>query len=118
MSSVDAQVDRTGRTPLLLKLLYGVLLLSALALGLMLLKELIEVFEDGGEPGHKEGLHDLAIFEIAWPIFALSWLFTVVAGVVTLIVGAVRRTRPVLRYSAWALSFCSLSAVVVLIFTE
>jgi hypothetical protein len=118
MSSVDASVGRTGRTPVWLKGLYGVVLLSALALGLMFLKGLIEFLEGGGEPGHREGLHDLAIFEIAWPIFVLSWLFTVVAGLVMLIVGAVRRRRPMLRYSAWALGFCMLSAAVVVIFAE
>lgn len=55
-------------------------LLSALGLGLMLLKELREVLEGDGGPGHEKGLHDLAIFDIAWPVFALGWLFTLVAG--------------------------------------
>ena len=44
-------------------------LLSALGLGLMLLKELREVLEGDGGPGHEKGLHDLAIFDIAWPVF-------------------------------------------------
>lgn len=93
-------------------------LLSALGLGLMLLKELREVLEGDGGPGHDKGLHDLAIFDIAWPVFALGWLFTLVAGVAMLIVGGVRRTKPVLRYSGWALGFCLLSAVLVALFAE
>lgn len=108
MSSTEASVDRTGRTPVWLKGLYAVGALSALAIALMLLKDLIQAVE-----GHEGELHDLPIFDIAWPVFVLSWLFTLIAGVVMSVVGAVRRTRPVLRFSAWALGYCLVSALIV-----
>jgi uncharacterized membrane protein YhaH (DUF805 family) len=118
LPSVEASVGRAGRRPTWLTLLYGIVVLSALALGLMLLQELIEVLEDGSELGHEQGLHDLAVFNVAWPVFVPSWLFTLAAGVVMLIIGAVRRARPLLRYSAWALGFCVSSAVVVALFAK
>ena len=118
MPSVEASVDRARRRPTWLTLLYGIVVLSALALGLMLLQELIEVLEGGGELGHEQGLHDLAVFNVAWPVFVLTWLFTLAAGLVMLIMGAVRRSKPFLRYSAWALGFCVPSAVVVALFAK
>src|SRR5829696_9968903 len=66
----------------------------------------------------RAGPHDLAVFNVAWPVFVPSWLFTLAAGVVMLIIGAVRRPRPLLRYSAWALGFCVSSAVVVALFAK
>jgi uncharacterized membrane protein YhaH (DUF805 family) len=118
LPSVEAFVGRARRRPAWLTLLYGIGVLSALALGLMVLQELIEVLEAGGEPGHEQGLHDLAVFNVAWPVFVLSWLFTLAAGLVMLIMGAIRRAKPFLRYSAWALGFCVLSAAVVAIYAK
>ena len=112
MSTVDASGGLRERSPIWLKALYGIVLLSAVALGLMLLQELIQVLE-GNDPSHAEGLHHLAIFDIAWPVFVLSWLFTLLGGVATLVVGTVWHRRPALRYSVWALGFCLLSSVVV-----
>ena len=112
VSSVGKSVDRTGRTPVWLRVLYEVALLSAGALALMLLKELIEVWENGSGRGHEEGLHDLAIFDIAWLVFVLSWLFTLIAALTSLIVGLAQRTRQVLRYSMSALGFCLVSALI------
>jgi hypothetical protein len=97
-----------------LKALYGVLVVSASAMAVMLVQELIKAFEDTGP--HEHGLHDAAIFDAAWPVFVVSGLFTLVAAVVMLIVGGVRRSRPALRYSAWAMGFCVLSIGLLAIF--
>lgn len=48
--------------------------LSALALGLLPVKELLTALEGEGAFGGE--LHHLLIFDLAWPIFVVSWLAT------------------------------------------
>lgn len=76
-------------------LLYAVPILSAIALVLMLIQDVLvslEAGEHSDEAG--EGLHHLFIFDLAWPVFLAATLGALILGVGAL---SVSRGRPALR---------------------
>lgn len=109
MSSAEVMRGPARRARGWLRLPYGVLGISALAFALMLLQDLLWLIEEdsGGE------LHHLVIFDLAWPVFVVSWLLTLVGGVVALVAWVFARRPAGARYALWALGFCAASAVVV-----
>lgn len=117
LPSVEASFGRARRRPTWLTLLYGIVVLSAWP-GFDVAPGTHRSVGGRERTRRRAGPHDLAVFNVAWPVFVPSWLFTLAAGVVMLIIGAVRRPRPLLRYSAWALGFCVSSAVVVALFAK
>ena len=99
--------------PRWLQLMYAVLIVSSLAFAVLILGDVIAAFESVEHDEH--GVHDAKIFDLAWPVFVLSFLVTLSAGIAALIAGKLRRNAPSIRYSVWALGFCALAAVVVVV---
>jgi hypothetical protein len=95
----------------LLRLLYVILIVSATALVILLLGDVVATLEagTGGE------LHDLFVFDLAWPVFLLASLATLVAGVAALVASFLRRSPGLKRYATWALAYTIIA--VALLFT-
>jgi hypothetical protein len=85
----------------LFRVLYAILIISAAALVVLLLGDVIAAVEagTGGE------LHDLFVFDLAWPVFLIGSLATLVAGVAALIAGLLRQSPGLRRYATWALAY-------------
>ncbi|HEU6445666.1 MAG TPA: hypothetical protein VFL61_11470 [Gaiellaceae bacterium] len=96
-----------------LRILYGILVLAALALVLLVTGEIVYSFEDAHERGeHEHGFYG-PIFDAAWVAFLPAALVTFVAGMIALPVGWLRGSAELRRYGAQALSFCAVAVVVV-----
>lgn len=93
----------------LLRVLYAILIASAVALLTLLLGDLVATLEAGGEGE----LHDLFVFELAWPVFLIGSLATLVAGVASLIVGWLRRSAGLKRYAWWAIGYVVIAVALV-----
>ena len=103
------------KLPWSLRVLYAMLLVSAVALLILVAGEIIKALESDEGELHEEGeLHHFFLFDLAWPVFLLSGLLTLAAGVVALPLGAVRNSPSTLRYGAWALGYCVVAVVVVI----
>lgn len=85
----------------LLRVLYAIPIVSAAALVILLLRDLVATLEagTGGE------LHHLFVFDLAWPVFLIGSLATLVAGVAALIAGLLRQSPGLKRYATWALAY-------------
>jgi hypothetical protein len=100
------------RSPWWLRVMYAVLLLAALSLVLLVLKDVIAAVEpEGGE------LHHLFVFDLAWPVFVIAGLATLLAGVAALVVGRLRSNPRLTRYGVWAMAVIVV-AVVLIVVTE
>ena len=91
-----------------LRLLYAVLVVSALALVTLIAGDIVS----GLESEHGE-LHHLFVFDLAWPVFVLSGLLVLSTGIAAVAYAAVRRGRAAMRYGAWALGYCILAVFAV-----
>jgi hypothetical protein len=95
-----------------------VLFLSALALATLLVGEIVYAFESDREEHetHSHGFYG-PIFDLAWFVFLPSTLITLIAGIGMLVVGGLRRAKDMIRYGSWALGYC-LVAVMVIVLDE
>ena len=88
------------RSPRWLQAMYAVLLLAALSLVILVLQDVLTAVEpEGGE------LHHLFVFDLAWPVFLIAALATLIAGVATLVIGRLRSDARLTRYGVWAVAF-------------
>ena len=95
-----------------LRTLYAVLVLSALALATLFVGDILSAFEDADE--HEEHDH-FFVFDLAWPVFVVSFLVTLVAGLAALVVGRVRRSVRSRTFAARALVYCVLAVAAVVL---
>jgi hypothetical protein len=99
--------DASGSTGAwwLLRVLYAILIVSAAALVILLLSDVVATLEagTGGE------LHDLFVFDLAWPVFVIGSLATLVAGVAALIAGLLRQSPGLKRYATSALAYAAIA---------
>jgi len=92
--------------------MYALLLLAALSLVLLVIQDVFTaVGPEGGE------LHHLFVFDLAWPVFLIAGLATLIAGVAAPVVSLLRSDTRLTRYGLWAFAFL-LVAVLVIIVTE
>ena len=94
------------------RLLYAVLIVSALALATLFVGDILAAFEDAEE--HEEHDH-FFLFDLAWPVFVVSFLVTLVAGLAALVVGRVRRSVRVRTFAGRALAYCALAVAAVVL---
>ena len=96
-----------------LRALYGVLIVAAVSLAVLLVGEVVYSFED--PEAHEEHDHGLygPIFDGAWMVFLPTAIVTLVSGVLALAVGWLRDSVPVRRYGVRALGLIALSAAVI-----
>lgn len=80
------------------EVLYAILIVSTAALATLLLRDLVAALEAGADGG----LHDLFVFDLAWPVFLIGSLATLVAGLAALIAGWLRQSSRLKRYATWA----------------
>lgn len=100
------------RTAWWLRALYALPAVSALALVTLLVGDLIAALEAGAHPDEAdEGLHHLFIFDLAWPIFLVGSLATLVAGLGALVASRFRRGVGLGRYAIWALGYAAVAVV-------
>jgi heme/copper-type cytochrome/quinol oxidase subunit 2 len=111
MGEIVGLHSRTTGQSWAVRTLYAVLLLSALALVTLFVGDILAVFEDAAE--HEEHDH-FFLFDLAWPVFVVSFLVTIVAAVVAFVVGRVRRSARLRRFGAVAAVYCvaAIAAVV------
>ena len=114
----DDSASARSSTPAWLWILYAVLVLSAVALAVILLGDLIAAIETGDHPdaAADEGLHHLFIFDLAYPVFLVGSLVTLLAGIGALIVSVVRRVPGLRRFAVLALGFGAVA--VAILFTQ
>jgi hypothetical protein len=95
-----------------LRTLYAILLVSALALITLFISDILAAFENAAE--HE--VHDhFFLFDLAWPVFLISFLITVVAGVCAFVLGRVRRSVRVRTFGTLAGAYCVLAVAAVFI---
>jgi hypothetical protein len=98
---------------MMLRLLYGVLVVAVVSLALIFLQDVLAALEAEEHAGEEDGgLHHLFIFDLAFPVFLFSTLVTLVGGVVALILGLVRHLAPLRRYAVFALTYSLLAVAV------
>jgi lysylphosphatidylglycerol synthetase-like protein (DUF2156 family) len=95
-----------------LRTLYAILLVSALALITLFISDILAAFENAAE--HEKHDH-FFLFDLAWPVFLVSFLVTVVAGACAFVVGRVRRSVRLRRFGTFAVAYCVLAVAAVLI---
>jgi hypothetical protein len=95
-----------------LRTLYAILLVSALALITLFISDILAAFENAAE--HEEHDH-FFLFDLAWPVFLISFLITVVAGVCAFVLGRVRRSVRVRTFGTLAGAYCVLAVAAVFI---
>lgn len=96
-----------------LRTLYGVLIVAAVSLAVLLMGEVVYSFEDPeAHDEHDHGFYG-PIFDGAWFVFLPAAIVTFVSGVVALAVGWLRDSVPVTRYGVRALGLVALSAAVI-----
>jgi hypothetical protein len=105
MTEADSELDRP---PWWLRAMYAVLLLAVLSLVLLVLQDVLTAVEpEGGE------LHHLFVFDLAWPVFLIAALATLIAGVATLVIGRLRSDARLTRYGVWAVAFLGVTALII-----
>jgi hypothetical protein len=114
MGEVVGLEARTRRGSWTLRSLYAVLAVSALALATLFLGDILAAFEDAEE--HEKHDH-FFLFDLAWPVFLVSFLVTLIAGLGALVVGRVRSSRPARTFGVRAVPYCAF-AVAAVIFAE
>jgi hypothetical protein len=94
--------------------LYGLVLLSALALATLVIGEVVYAFEsdDHEHETHDHGFYG-PIFDAAWFVFLPTAAMTLVAGAVALVVGVGRRQVGLAKYGGCALGYVAVSVLVV-----
>jgi hypothetical protein len=114
MSEIAGTAAERARTPRWLRALYAVVLLSALSLATLLVGEVVYAFEseEHEHSRHEHGFYG-AIFDAAWVVFLPTVLFSLVAGLAALVGGALARAAAVTRFGAWALGYCALAVLTV-----
>ena len=95
-----------------LRTLYAIVLVSALALVTLFVSDVLAAFENAAE--HEEHDH-FFVFDLAWPVFLVSFLVTVVAGVCAFVVGRVRHSVRVRTFGTLAVAYCLLAVAAVFI---
>ena len=90
----------------LLRGLYALLLLSALALATLVAGDIVYALKSGSEE-HR----DYPIFDLAWPVFLVSLPLTLLAGVGALVSGRLRGSVALTRYGAWSLGYCAFAVL-------
>jgi hypothetical protein len=110
--------QRLGSLPWWLKALYAVLAVSTLALGALVVGEIVDAFESNGveDNAHHHASYD-RIFDVAWLVFVPSFVIVLVGGAIGLVAGKLRTSRPLTAYGARALAYCA-SAVVIVVLAE
>jgi hypothetical protein len=91
----------------LLRVLYAILIVSAAALVTLLLGDVV--------PASNESLRHLFVFDLAWPVFLIGSLATLVAGAGALIAGWLRRSPGLKRYAMWALGYAVIAVAVLFV---
>jgi uncharacterized BrkB/YihY/UPF0761 family membrane protein len=111
MGEIVGLQSRTTGQSWTLRTLYAVLILSALALVTLFVGDILAAFEDAEE--HEEHDH-FFLFDLAWPVFVVSFLATIVAAVVAYVVGRARRSARLRTFGARAAAYCvvAIAAVV------
>ena len=105
-------VTRRTRHPWWLRAMYTILMVAVLSLVLLVLQDVLAVFESkGGE------LHHLFVFDLAWPLFLVAGLASLIAGLVSLLIGVPRADAGLTRYGALAVAFV-LGAVLLIVAGE
>jgi hypothetical protein len=103
---------RATRGSWALRTLYAILLVSALALITLFVSDILAAFESAAE--HEEHDH-FFLFDLAWPVFLVSFLITLVAGACAFIVGQVRRSVRLRTFGSLAVGYCVLAVAAVFI---
>jgi hypothetical protein len=114
MTDIAGIPASTRRTPLWLRCLYAVVVVSALALATLLVGELVYSFEEHEHGEHEHGFYG-PIFDAAWVVFLPTALFALVAGLAAAVTGLLRRAGGLTRFGAWALGYVTLAAAVLVI---
>ena len=105
-------VTRRTRHPWWLRAMYTILLVAVFSLVLLVLQDVLAVFESkGGE------LHHLFVFDLAWPVFLVAGLASLIAGLVSLLIGVPHADAGLTRYGALAVAFV-LGAVLLIVAGE
>jgi lysylphosphatidylglycerol synthetase-like protein (DUF2156 family) len=91
---------------------YAVLLVSALALITLFVSDILAAFEDAAE--HEEHDH-FFVLDLAWPVFLVSFLITIVAGAGAVVIGRVHRSVRLRTFGTLAVAYCVLAAGAVFI---
>jgi hypothetical protein len=90
--------------------MYAVLLLAALSLVLLVLQDVLTAVEpEGGE------LHHLFVFDLAWPVFLIAGLGSLIAAVAALVVGRLRSDVRLTRYGVWAVAFLVVALLLIIV---
>jgi len=88
----------------------AVLLLAALSLVLLVLQDVLTAVEpEGGE------LHHLFVFDLAWPVFLIAGLGSLIAAVAALVVGRLRSDVRLTRYGVWAVAFLVVALLLIIV---
>jgi hypothetical protein len=108
--------QRLGSLPWWLQALYAVLAVSMLALGALVVGEVVDAFKSNGveDDTHHHASYD-RIFDIAWLVFVPSFVIVLVAGAIGLIAGKLRRRRALTAYGARAVAYCAAAVVIVVL---
>jgi hypothetical protein len=112
MTDIAGIPASSARTPLWLRCLYAVVVVSAVALATLLLGEVVYSFEEHEHGQHEHGFYG-PIFDAAWVVFVPTALFALVAGLVAVIVGTLRRSAALIRFGSWALGYLAVAIAVV-----
>lgn len=96
-----------------LRTLYGVLIVAAVSLAVLVIGDVVYSFEDPeAHDEHEHGFYG-PIFDGAWAVFLPAAIVAFVSGAVALAVGWFRDSVPVKRYGMRALGLVALSAAVI-----
>jgi formate-dependent nitrite reductase membrane component NrfD len=90
----------------------GVATSAVLSLVLLVLQDVLTTVEPEGSE-----LHHLFVFDVAWPVFLIARLATLIAGVAAMVVDRLRSDAQLTRYGVWAVAFLVV-AVLVIVVTE
>jgi hypothetical protein len=114
MTDIAGIPASTRRTPLWLRCLYAVVVVSALALATLLIGEVVYSFEEHEHGEHEHGFYG-PIFDAAWVIFLPTALFAFVAGLAAVVAGLLRHAARLTRFGMWALGYVTLAVATVVI---
>jgi hypothetical protein len=98
-----------------LRTLYGVLIVTAVSLAVLVTGDVVYSFEDPEtHDEHDHGFYG-PIFDSAWVVFLPAAIVTFVSGAVAVALGWLRDSMPVKRYGVRALGVVALSAAVIVL---
>jgi uncharacterized membrane protein YhaH (DUF805 family) len=114
MTDIAGIPASTPGTPLWLRCLYAVVVVSAVALATLLLGEIVYSFEEHEDGEHEHGFYG-PIFDAAWFVFLPTVLFALIAGLVAVAAGIFRRSADVTRFGVSALAYVAVAVAAVVI---